>query len=248
MLPWHQRILSLPFYKMDWRVYKKCVQHLFLPSESMNNVLPDIWPKPHYSALPAGVDETISINVEKTIPSDDVIQCLYVGGIKPPVYDLRDTLMEISKNPTVRLTLCCRDSEWQDMQSYYRPVIYDNISICHKYGSDLIQLYRRAHIFLLVLAPFEYLDFAMPVKLMESISHGVPIVSNSATAYANFIRKNNIGWIVNKPAELPNVVCMLRADPYGYREKIRNISLIKETNKWTDRAEKISDTLTRYVL
>ena len=53
-VPFAQRAHMLPLFWYDWLVYRRCTDHLFLPSLGMRAFLPTTWPQERTSALPPG--------------------------------------------------------------------------------------------------------------------------------------------------------------------------------------------------
>lgn len=246
MLPWHLRALSLPFYQLDWIFLKKYVDHLFLPSKRMNEVLPSAWPLALCSGLPPGGDRYIDGCRRKLPNGISKVNCLYVGGVSPPLYDLRETVKEVSNLPFVDFVICCHESEWGKWRHIYEVNMGRNIQVVHKTSSELAELYSKANAFLMVRAPHEYMNYTIPIKLMECISYGVPIVCNSGSESARYIEKNQIGWVIDRPAELSALLSKLKIDSQEFDSKVNKIIELQQQNLWVDRAQQVAKTLTGY--
>ena len=67
----------------------------------------------------------------------DGLRLFYVGGIVPPVYDLKPMVEAVSQLPGVSLTLCCRAEEWAKKGSYYGTLDPARVQIIHESGERL---------------------------------------------------------------------------------------------------------------
>lgn len=246
--PWRTRALALPLYWYDWVQYRRLVNHLFLPSVAMREALPTAWPSERLSALPPGCN---IIDVGEENPhraSRNRLELFYVGGIAPPLYDLRPTLAAIRELNDVHLTLCCRREEWEANAHYYAPVDGTKTSVVHEYGKGLEPLYAQADIFVLIRNAHSYLDFAMPVKVFEALGYGVPLVIMEGTEAARFTEREGTGWVVSGAEELCNCLAHLQANPQLIDEKRRHVEAVRMRHRWQDRAQQVADTLTRVPL
>lgn len=242
LVPWHKRIIALPLYWYDWLEYLKLVDHLFLPSLAMKRFLPGEWPDSRLSEAPPGCtpEKASSARI-----CQSGLQVLYVGGVTPPLYDLRPMLDALRRvGHGVVLTLCCRLREWRDVRTYYS--LNDNVRVLHVSGRDLDTLYANADIFSLVRKPHPYLDFAMPVKVFEALGHGVPIVTAQGTEVARFVAKEGVGWVVSGEKDFHNLLLRLRSNRNLVANKRKKVLTILERHSWVARARSIATALARY--
>ena len=115
-VPWPNRTLMQALFRLDWLIYRRFVDHLFLPSLRLAALLPTTWPAERMSALWPGCPTPA---IQRAARSAGDLKLFYVGGIVPPLYDLKPMVEAISQLPGVSLTLCCRADEWAKKGSYY---------------------------------------------------------------------------------------------------------------------------------
>lgn len=240
MLTWYKRWPTKLFYYFEIKALINCLSHIFLPSLRMADYFPSSLDPEHVSALPPGshIQESFSKKPGKPL------QLLYVGGVLPPVYDLTPMLDSVSMVTNVNLTLCCRKDEWEQAQTFYPRL--KNISIVHHSGDAVSDLFLKSDIFLMYWNMNSYLEFAMPVKLFQSLGLGVPIITNAHCEMGNFVRDQNIGWNVGSKEELARLLSEL-ADHPSRVEQIRNNARTQRWNHtWESRAQQVIDTLNNY--
>jgi glycosyltransferase involved in cell wall biosynthesis len=226
-----------PFYYYDlWR-YRTTVDHLFLPSVQMARAMPFESGK-SISALPPGAFYPTML-LDKVAPSDS-LELLYVGGVLPPVYDL-DPMFSYTDTKAIKLTLCCRKAEWEKASTRYK--INPNITIVHATGDALFPLYTQAQVFLILWKVNPYLDFAIPVKIFEAMSYGLPIIISSGTMAAEFVQKENMGWVVNSKEEFHSLVSHLIQNPELLKAKQKEVLELRHKHSWQARAMQVARTL-----
>lgn len=244
---WWKRVVTIPCYWLDLFCYRKLVDVLFLPDLKMKTYMKGLFisfDEVPFFSLPPGV----SPNFKKIKKSKRELVLIYVGGIIPPLYDLNSLLTTLSEinNPQIKveLILCCRNEEWKEVKNLYSPLIKGYVKVYHKSSKELAVLYARSDVGILFFPPHIYRRFAMPVKLFEYISHGKPVIVNENTAVANFIKKNNIGWVLpydsSKLVKLLYHLCNNRDE---IKEKQKNIIKCALENTWTKRAEFVKKVL-----
>lgn len=243
-MPWYKRMIATPLYWYDWIMYLQFVDHLFLPSLAMKSALPSRWPEDRMSALFPGTEiVTAEGELPSTPESNDRLHLFYVGGVKPPLYDLRPLFDAVDSLDKVQLTVCCRDFEWEEVQSYYAPIAKDKVHIIHVSGEDLRTYYESADVFALIWKPNPYLGFAMPVKLFETLGHAVPVMTTAETEVARFVAQEDIGWVVQTKAELRSLLARLRDNRDLIASKRARMLEIREQHTWQARAETVASIL-----
>jgi glycosyltransferase involved in cell wall biosynthesis len=240
-----KQIILIPFFYYDLICYLNYVNHLFLPSLRMAAALPIAWPEERMSALPPGC-HIVDTNGDHQKGQTGSLEIFYVGGILPPLYDLKTMLEVVQDLERVHLTICCREFEWRTIQSYYSPIDPSKVTIVHAYGEELKKFYARADIFGLYWENSSYLDFAMPVKVFEALGYGMPIIASAGNEAARFISQENIGWVASDPREFYQLLIYLRDHPQLIEEKRKWVKSVRERHTWTARAREVAEILKHY--
>lgn len=246
MLSWPGRSMAIPLYWYDWRWYQRVVDHLFLPSQGMAAHLPTVWPLDRLSALPPGIRFSDIAGLIQSPIQAESLQFLYVGGVRPPSYDLAPLLTAVRELPGVKLTLCCRPEEWEGVRSHYAASINDQIEVVHRTGEALRDLYAKADLFALIRQPHEYLDFAVPVKLFESVGYGLPILTLAGTEAARMVDQYGLGWVVADTESVKPLVERLQGDPPLLAERRKAVCGAQDQHTWGARVREIARQLGRY--
>jgi len=245
-VPWYKRVISIPFYWYDWLAYLNILNYLFLPSLLMKDVLPTNWPESKLSTLPPGGK---IVEVKRDAKKKcDIINLIYIGGVQPPVYNLTPmfkTIESLKEIENIELKLCCRNEEWQSVEKFYKSFLKQNIKLVHFSKRDLQEFYNNADIFLLLREKCQYLYFAMPVKVLESLGYGVPILTLSGTEAARFILKEDIGWVVNTIEGAKDLLLNLIENPKKIEAKRQKVIEAQVRHTWEARALKVAKTLTK---
>lgn len=234
---WKNSIAKI-FYRFDLNQYNKHIDVVYLPSMEMAKYIPSI-NSSKFKALPPGHDkELFSVKIKKK--SHD-IKLLYIGGLGEhyQMHKLFDALEEQKK---IHFTLCTREEEWQKVKNEYS--LSSNISIVHKSGYELKELYESSDIAVLFVKPQEYREFAAPVKLFEYIGEEKPIIASCGTLAGEFVKKYNVGWCVKyNREELLTVLDSILSNMLTIREKQNSIQDIKNSHSWIMRATQVAKDL-----
>jgi glycosyltransferase involved in cell wall biosynthesis len=244
-IPFWKRAIAKFFYRYDLRQYKKYLSVLYLPSIQMFSYIPCAI-KTKVVALPPGADVIALRESEgggkSTLPKEG-FNVLYVGGIGG-LYNIKVLLRAVAQRPNVKLTICCRLEEWKAVMIEYEALLQANIHVIHKSGKELVPYYNNAHLVSLFVEPSEYRNFAFPVKLFEYIRFGKPIIATSQTAVGDFVKKNEIGWVINhEETFLLELFDQLSGSPELFDDKKKNIRNILEKNTWVTRATQVVNDL-----
>jgi len=240
--PWLWRTVAIPFYWYDWLSYRWLVDRLFLPSLQMLNALPTGWRRRRVSALAPGCN-IVPLPPRSPKAPDELLELFYVGGVTPPLYDLKPMFDVLKDLDHVHLTVCCRQEEWEKNASYYSPLHGDHIRIVHAHGEELRRYYAAADLFGLFWQPNPYLNVTMPVKVFESIGYGVPIATTRGTEVARFVEREQVGWVVASADEFCELLVRLQADGRILADMRRRVAVVRERNTWEARAQMIADIL-----
>ncbi len=242
-----KRAVTIPFYKYDWLHYKRLVDHLFLPSLKIQSVLPSSWNKT-ISALPPGchikspdIDQRVHNKSDRN--SNSKLRLFYVGGVTPPVYNLRPLFQTISGLKNLHLTLCCRNKEWDIARDLYVDNERENLNIIHLSGAGLQNCYEKMDIFALLWGPYEYTDLAMPVKVFESIGNGLPVLTFAGSEISRFIQREGVGWVINTVDEAKTLLNHLSKNRFLIEEKKHSVLKVRENHTWEVRANTVAKML-----
>jgi glycosyltransferase involved in cell wall biosynthesis len=225
-------------YRAELLVLRWGVDVMFLPSLRMGEHIPHI-PAERFAALPPGAG-----NSPLPLPGEP-FTVLYVGGIGE-YYRIHALLEAARDTEGVRVILCTREEEWQNYRADYEELLTDRVEVVHASGAGLEELYTRAHVCSLVMAPDSYRDFAAPVKLYEYIGFGRPIISTVETHAADVVEAFGCGITVRyDAAEIGRVLRRLRDDRDtldGLAERSRAAA---RENTWAARVRQMLEALDR---
>lgn len=237
-----KRAASIPLYKYDWVKYQRLLDHLFLPTLELQDVLPGSWDINKMSALPPGC--RINLVVDKRPETlNSGLRLFYVGGVTPPLYNLNPLFRTVNDAEGAHLTLCCREKEWKSVQNLYKPFNKKKVDIIHQSGSRLQKYYSNADIFALLWDTYEYLEYAMPVKVFESIGNGLPVMTLNGTAVARFVQQENIGWVVNSVEEAKCLMVHLSTNRGEVNSKTQEVLRVRNNHTWDNRAKTVARVL-----
>ena len=238
-LSFFKRSIAKLFYIYDLFQYNLLLDKVYLPSLQMAKYIPII-KQTKFKALPPGHDE---YDTNRTKNISDIINLLYIGGLGTH-YQMHKLFNVLKDFPKFHFTLCTREKEWQDIKSEY--IVSKNISIVHKNGDELIELYDEADIAMLFVKPQPYWDFAAPVKLFEYIGKAKPIIASNDTLAGKFVKENEIGWSIDYEEEnLRELFLELTKKTSLLIEKEANIRKIKLEHTWEVRALQVQKDLAK---
>lgn len=231
-------------YRLDLFVFSRVATVVFFPSQTMADLFSLIPPK--VPLLPGG---QIMAREYYLRPVDEIKRVVYVGGISRR-YGLEILLQALdlaNRKVALNLELVCRQDEFIQQRPTFEK--YDGAEWLHVYhltGKDLEQVYRRSAIAVIPLLKNTYNDLAMPVKLFEYLSYGLPVVATNCAEMANFISRNKVGLIAEDNApSLADRILQLVEDKDLYDQLRRNVRhTLENGNLWTDRARFVAEQLT----
>jgi len=234
-------LLALPFYLEELKLYNSYCHKVFVPSQRFIDSLIFINKRKCVSLPPAGrisqVQDTLVYN-----SGDSPLKFIYVGSVNPPFYDLTLLLKEIKQfNKSIKLTIVTREDVWNKFSEYYSP-LPSNVEVMHITGIKLEKKIHEAHLSIIYLIETQYRKLAMPIKFFEAIGYQVPVISYGDSAVSDFIKKYDIGWVVN--SNDTNIFKYLLQNPEEIENKRKNISRICSEHTWEKRAERVVEVLT----
>jgi glycosyltransferase involved in cell wall biosynthesis len=242
----YKRLPALLFYWLDWLLYMSRCDQLFVPSAGLADCLPTRMSRAGIKVLPPGCDDRESMPPAKTAKHRSSLQglfLLYVGGVTPPLYNLKPIFDCAKRLPLERVVICCRQDEWQKAMASYAEEPQNNVRFVHAQGADLAAYYREADLFIFTLESYEYMDLAMPYKIFEAVSHRLPIVAFAGTEAARWIADEDAGWVVRDLEELLSLIGRLREAPELLAGKARKLDALAAKHSWTNRARAVAAAL-----
>ena len=184
-----KRCITIPMYKYDLKIYNKYVDILYLPSEIMNQYVAF---KGKVKPLPPGGCGIPMIHSDERLDAKK-LELFYVGGIGGN-YDVSKFVKAMKQCEFANLTLCCHKDQWEKWRSTRMFEMSSNIKVVHESGNDLEKYYQKADGGVLFFEPGGYWKIAMPVKLFEYLSHGLPVLATKDSMVGNFVASNKVGW------------------------------------------------------
>lgn len=230
-------------YRLDLLVFPRVATAIFFPSQTMADLFSLASPK---VPLPPGGQ--LMAREYYLRPVGEIKTVVYVGGISQR-YGLEILLQAldlVNRKVALNLELVCRQDEFMQERLTFEK--YDAAKWLHVYhltGKDLEQVYRRSAIAVIPQLKNTYNDLAMPVKLFEYLSYGLPIVATNCTEMANFISRNEVGLVAEDNASsLADRILQLVEDKTRYDQLRRNVrQTLENGNLWTDRARFVAEQL-----
>ena len=175
----------------------------------------------------------------------DELVAIYVGGVQERygTYVLLDAFKAINEgNERINLKLVCREAEWQSLDNAYRTLENtDWLQVHHAQGEELAALYRESDFALCPLRTDFYNDLAMPIKLMEYIAFGKPIVATNCMEMKRFIEESGVGVITEYTVEdFARGVRLLAEDAEQRCHMTENCLIARQKNSWAQRAGQVA--------
>lgn len=237
-----KKIIMQSIYKQEEKFYGKYCDVIFLPSDAMGKYV-NI-PKRMVALPPGGTPMDIQIETDLTVgPS----RGLYVGGINNEDYGLFLLLdaLEIANKHTMvcNLTVVCREEEYNHLPDEKKKRLSDlHITIKHISGNALNELYKGMDFAFIPRYKSTYNDFSVPVKLVEYLSNGLPVVATHCEAQRDIIESDQYGLICeDNPASMAMAVSKMSETYLEYRTNIKKTFI--EKHSWLARVEKIKESL-----
>ena len=232
------------FGRQELKCYERSLDVLFLPDVRMADYLPLSFARSEIFSLPPGGEE--QDYPARQFSPEGGINLLYVGNIAPPIYDLRGYFAAGMKEENVRIKVITRERALKLHGSLYEFDDACGPKVIHAQGQELHQHYQDADIALCVWEGVEYHRFVMPVKVYESIAHGIPlIVSSSAEVLSRFVESERIGWVVQNSDEFAILLRRLAEHPEEVAKRQQAVERIRHLHTWDQRAREVVEALRR---
>ncbi len=228
-----KKFAAIIAYRWDEYWYKNVLDRLYIPSTEMTSSLNEHLTKISTPLPPGHSISHIPNKIESSLGNE--IRIFYVGGIGEH-YKLHSLFRVANNLDRVKLTVCCRESEWDSVKSEYE--VSGDIRIVHLSGQSMLDELFQHNVVSLYVEPSEYRDFAVPFKLYEYIGAAKPILATKGTLVGDFISDNNIGWVVNYDdfdlAELLEKISFEQFDVIS-----NNLIELREKHNWKARAKQV---------
>lgn len=137
------------------------------------------------------------------------------------------------------LILVCRKEELSEIDPKYLDAPW--LKIAHAEGAELEKYYGIADIGVFFGKRDLYMDFAMPVKVFEYLSYGLPVITTNCAEISSFVSRNKVGVTVNDDFRaIVSGIKEFLSKPKSYYTCYKNvIRTVENGNLWLDRAQKV---------
>ena len=240
---------AMAMYKYDLRRYSQLLDKFYCPSPSVRHYIDEPRLQERFDTLCPGADFFSEYVAEKeryfqSYSAQQGINIFYVGGVGSH-YRFDNLLQAIGGLDFVRLTICCREKEWEAVRPELQPYMTDRIRVVHASGEGLLTYYHSATLCLALFEPVVYRKLAMPVKCFEYLSHVTPMLVTAGTEMGDFVKENGIGWDVDYDVEsIRSLLVRLHEAPEEIIAAHQKSILALADNTWAKRAEKVARQLT----
>ncbi|WP_059171915.1 glycosyltransferase [Bacillus sp. FJAT-27445] len=231
-------------YRMEERFYEKYCKAVFLPSDAMGNFVGINLPK---ISLPPGGTDRIPTTERSNVP-EAASKAIYVGGINNEDYGLfllLDALEIVNSDKRVcDLTVVCREDEFEKLTADKKErLASQSVAVRHVSGEDLNELYLDMDFAFIPRYKSTYNDFSVPVKLVEYLSNGLPVLATNCSAQKEIIEGGGYGLICeDNPASMAKEIRKMSNETGIYRENIKDTFI--RNHSWKARVEKVHESLT----
>jgi glycosyltransferase involved in cell wall biosynthesis len=228
-------------YRLEEKFYQKYCNVIFVPSLEMGKYV-DI-DRPMVDLPPGGKEVAISY---KKIENRH-LEAIYVGAIKSEEYGLPlllDALELVNeKELRCRLTVVCRPDEYETLaQEQKEKMRKQNVEVKHISGEKLDELYKQMDFAFIPRLCTEYQHFSMPVKLVEYLSNGLPIVATECEAQKRFLSEYGYGVICkDEKKSMAEAIEKIVKTIEIYQERIQ--ATFFKNHSWIARVEKVKNSL-----
>lgn len=234
-LSFKHRLLIKAWHVSIW-AYFRLADALFFPSQGLAEAF-GLTPE-RYQLLPPGLRDLAS---DQQVPAPR--RLLYAGGVSNYVYQgifrLFEALDRLQPDfPDLQLLLVCRKHEVESL-SAWRDRSW--LRILHLDAEGLASLRDEVELAVLPLNRTPYADLAMPVKLLDYLSMGKPVLASDAPTIKAFIENHDVGLAVACSAD--DFETALRYC-FSHPEQLehwaaRARALAHEGHRWEDRAAQV---------
>jgi glycosyltransferase involved in cell wall biosynthesis len=229
-----------PFFEREIRSYASCYDVLFGPTEQFLAAIPEA-KNARRVALPPGMQEGGGIR-----KPGSALRLIHVGGMTDHhgLYDMLPVVRGIQGTPW-SLDMVCRQPEWVRFRDHYEP-LGKRCSILHEQGEGKSKHMAKATVGLLVYGAHAYRELAFPVKLLEYLAHGLPILVSAPSESARFVLKHGVGWAVApEPEAVREMLQQLAEHPEDIQAAQSRIPAALKHQTWAHRVNQVEKALWR---
>jgi len=191
-----KKIILTLMHEFDMKIYRKYCGIIYCPGQSFKSAIKKY--KFHdIRLLPPGCELNES---KKSIKTHR--KCLYVGacGFNDGIDILINAFKIVNKKNKLELVIVTRKEEMKKL-NHLLEENYSWLSIMNVSGEELEPVYNNVDLGIIPRRRHEYMDLAMPIKLMEYIGHQLPVLSTDCTEMATFINNEKCGIVCETNAE-----------------------------------------------
>ncbi|RHW37271.1 glycosyltransferase family 1 protein [Neobacillus notoginsengisoli] len=238
-----KKALMQLIYRLEEKFYEKYCKVVFLPSDAMGSFVDIRLPK---VSLPPGGTDLIPRTIEDGDTSN-LPQGIYVGGINNEDYGLfllLEGLELVNREKQVcRLTVVCREDEYLKLPPEKKERLQnEGVTVLHISGDKLTALYKEMDFAFIPRYKSTYNDFSVPVKLVEYLSNGLPVLATNCDAQKEIIEGGGYGLICeDNPASMADTISKMINGKQRYREHIKETFI--KNHSWLARVEKVREAL-----
>lgn len=233
--PIWKKVILIAMHKRDLRIFKECCDVVFFPSEECIEILEYV----HFrkcKVLPPGCSKP---NSHVKLGANEIF---YAGGVRQEdgVDDLLIALDNVNKKGlNIKLNLVTKKKELKYLNNQ-ELLNRDWLSIFEASGDELTPIYERSDLGILSRRRHFYMDIAIPVKVLEYMSKGLPVISTDCPAIARFIRENNSGIVCNEGSQsIEDAINEYYTNRQLYLNLIENVEKAALKNTWEKRVEQM---------
>jgi len=238
---WKQTILKM-MHRRDLVAFRKYCDVVYFPSQECIKILESMNFR-RVGVLPPGCNEPRG---EVKLGAREIF---YAGGVREAdgIDDLLIALDRINKSGfRVKFNLITKKEELVHLKNS-ELLKSDWIEVIEASGEALEPIYARCDLGVLPKKRHFYMDMAISVKVLECMSHGLPMISTDCPAMARFIQQNESGLICKEGADsIENAILEYYTNDELYHALLENVKKAALNNTWEKRVEQaISDLLNK---
>ena len=238
---WKQTILKM-MHRRDLVAFRKYCDVVYFPSQECIKILESVNFR-RVGVLPPGCNEPRG---EVKLGAREIF---YAGGVREAdgIDDLLIALDRINKSGfRVKFNLITKKEELVHLKNS-ELLKSDWIEVIEASGEALEPIYAGCDLGVLPKKRHFYMDMAISVKVLECMSHGLPMISTDCPAMARFIQQNESGLICKEGADsIENAILEYYTNDELYHALLENVKKAALNNTWEKRVEQvISDLLNK---